>query len=83
MAAPKIQTLAVILWRGGRLLAAATALGYGASWFLRRMWQFWPEVPAVVAYGLSLILAGAVLIIGALLCERIRDARRENWKDET
>jgi len=66
------QTLGLMLWRGGLLLAGGAALWEGlryAMWFI--------DLPVQVEVGLGLLIAGALFVAGSLLAERFLDARTE------
>ena len=64
--------LGLFLWRGGLLCAVGYAVYEGAWWAL----FFW-DVPDQLKAGGALLLAGAALVLGSLLAERIADARLE------
>ena len=66
------QALGLVLWRGGICLAVGYALYEGARWLL----FFW-DVPPQLQVGGGLAIAGALLVLGSLLAERIQDARAE------
>ena len=67
---PSVQVAGYLLWRGGLLLAGAGSLYSVSRWVL----AFW-FLPAMVASGISLVLAGLVLVVVSLVLERRADDR--------
>ena len=66
------QTLGLMLWRGGLLLAGGAALWEGLSLALRFV-----DLPVQVEVGLGLLVAGALFVASSLIAERVTDARTE------
>ncbi len=66
------QLVGLLLWRGGLALVAGYSFFRGA-----RLLLTYVELPTQVEVGLSLALAGAALVLGSLVAERIQDAREE------
>ena len=69
----KTQVVGALLWRGGLLLAAATALFESARWILRLV-----DIPPQLEIGFGLLLSGFVLVMVSLIVERIKDSRLES-----
>jgi len=67
-----IHLLGLLLWRGGLLLVAGSAIYYACTMVLRH-WR----LPALVEAGLGLLLSGLVLVLLSLVLERMADLRRE------
>ena len=71
-----VHLIGVLLWRGGILLASATALIQAARWILR-----FADPPAQVEIGLGLVIAGIVLVFLSIIIERVQDCRAEKELD--
>jgi len=68
----RIQLIGLLLWRGGLLVAAATALFETSRLLLRFV-----DLPVQLEIGFGLGAAGAVLVIASFVLERIQDHRAE------
>ena len=70
------QMVGLMLWRGGLLLVASYALWRGA-----RLALTYADLPTQLEVGLGLAVAGAALVLGSLVAERVQDARREELSE--
>ncbi len=68
----RLQLVGFVLWRCGLMLVAGYSTLRVARWALRYV-----DLPAQVDWGLGLAIAGAVLVLGSLLAERVADTRAE------
>jgi hypothetical protein len=66
------QLLGLFLWRAGLLLVGAYAVIRG----VRIAWGHL-DLPAQLDWGLSFLAAGALLVAGSVVAERLRDRRAE------
>ena len=66
------QLFGLLLWRAGLLLVGS----YGALKLVRLAWEYW-ALPAQLEWGLSFLAAGALLVGGSIIAERIADRREE------
>lgn len=61
------------------ILSALALVGYGAFQALRELlWS--AEVPLVVKVGVTGVIIGFILTITALIIERIKDKKKEDFK---
>lgn len=67
-----VQLIGLICWRGGLMLVGSYTLVRGARLFFENV-----DLPAQVELGLSLVIAGALLVGTSLLLERMRDMKEE------
>jgi hypothetical protein len=72
-----IYVFGLILWRGGLLLAGATALVLTARWLLRFI-----DLPLQLELGVGIVAAGVVLVLVSLILERARALREEEGLSE-
>lgn len=66
------QLTGLLLWRGGLLFVASYSFFRGA-----RLVVTYVDLPAQLQVALSLALAGAAMVLGSLVVERLHDARHE------
>ena len=66
------QLLGLFLWRAGLLLVGSYAVVRG----VRIAWRH-VDLPAQLDWGLSFLAAGALLVAGSVVAERVQDYRRE------
>jgi len=67
--------LGLTLWRGGALLV----VGYGGYYGLRAILAI---TDALLETAVSLILIGALFIVGSVIGERVRDVRLDRSMEE-
>ena len=68
----RTQLVGFVFWRCGLMLVA----GYSTLRIARLALRY-VDLPAQLDLGLALTIAGAVLVLGSLVAERIVDARAE------
>ncbi len=68
----RTQLVGFVFWRSGLLLVA----GYTTLRIARLALEY-VDLPAQIDLGLGLAIAGAVLVLGSLVAERVVDARNE------
>ncbi len=68
----RIQLVGFVLWRCGLMLVSGYSTLRIARWALRQV-----DLPAQVDWGLGLAIAGAILVLGSLVAERVVDTRAE------
>ena len=68
----RTQLIGFLLWRGGLLIVATTALFEAARFLFRFV-----DLPKPLEIGFGLGAAGAVLVITSFVMERIQDYRSE------
>ena len=71
------QLLGLFLWRAGLLLVGSYAVIRG----VRIAWQH-VDLPAQLDWGFSFVAAGAVLVAGSIVAERLQDRREEGTLGE-
>ena len=69
------QTIGFVLWRGGLYFSGGYATFVSVRWFLRVVLAL--GVPAPILIGISLFLAGGLLVLASILVEQILDTRAE------
>ena len=67
-----LQTVGLMMWRGGLLFVAGYSLWRGARVVVRHL-----EIAVQLEVGLSLALTGLILVFASLIMERMRERRRE------
>ncbi len=67
-----LQTLGLLLWRSGLMLAGGWTTYEG----LRRVLRYF-ALPRLAEAGIAMILTGATFVVASLILERIADAREE------
>ncbi len=70
------QIVGFLLWRAGLLLIVSYSLFRIARFALTYV-----DLPTQVEVGFGLALAGAALVLGSLIAERVEDARAEGVAD--
>ena len=73
----KTHLVGLLLWRGGWLLIAGTALFEAARWALQFL-----ELPAQLEIGIGFLAVGLLLVFVSLILERLQDARAEQGLQE-
>lgn len=68
----KVQTIGLLLWRGGLLLASGSVAFFAIRAFLAAF-----ELPGGIVLGLALVGAGSLMVFGSLIAERWIDLRNE------
>ena len=70
------QLVGLFLWRAGLLLASSYSLYRVSEIALEYV-----DLPAQVKVGVSLAAAGAMMVLGSLVAERVVDARAEDFAE--
>ena len=72
-----VHRVGMLMWRGGLLLLAVTAVVEAMRALLRFV-----DIPGQLELGVALVLAGLALVVASLIMERVRDARSEQYLRE-